>query len=139
MKQYAKNNVILVGDAAHAITPYQGAGAGLAVEDAYILANLLSSRQCTKPTVSKVSEIYNTIRCEPVNDILERARFSGKLFSLTGPGFEDIAEGDAGISLTRLTELTDEIGENWAWIWQDSVDDRRRIALEMLVKATEKN
>ncbi|KAK3068082.1 hypothetical protein LTS18_000821, partial [Coniosporium uncinatum] len=34
---YNKGRVCLMGDAAHASTPHQGAGAGMAVEDAYVL------------------------------------------------------------------------------------------------------
>ena len=33
---YVDGKVVLLGDAAHASTPHQGAGAGMAVEDAYL-------------------------------------------------------------------------------------------------------
>jgi 2-polyprenyl-6-methoxyphenol hydroxylase-like FAD-dependent oxidoreductase len=36
-----KGRVVLIGDAAHATTPHVGYGAGLAVEDAIVLAELL--------------------------------------------------------------------------------------------------
>ncbi|KAF3021962.1 hypothetical protein E8E14_010030 [Neopestalotiopsis sp. 37M] len=38
---YASGKVVLMGDAAHAMTPHQGAGAGQAIEDGYILARAL--------------------------------------------------------------------------------------------------
>lgn len=38
---FTKGRVCLLGDAAHATTPHQGAGAGMCIEDALILANLL--------------------------------------------------------------------------------------------------
>ncbi|KAI0393146.1 salicylate hydroxylase [Xylariaceae sp. FL0594] len=38
---YAKQRVCIIGDAAHATTPWQGAGVGLAFEDAVVLAALL--------------------------------------------------------------------------------------------------
>ncbi|KAI3343319.1 salicylate hydroxylase [Ustulina deusta] len=38
---YCRNNICLIGDAAHASTPWQGAGAGRALEDCVILAALL--------------------------------------------------------------------------------------------------
>lgn len=38
-------NVALIGDAAHPVTPNMGQGAALAMEDAWILSRLLSSRQ----------------------------------------------------------------------------------------------
>lgn len=102
-------------------------------QDSYILANLLSSLHCTKSTLSKVSKIYDTIRCGPGNDVLERARISGRLFTLTGSDCQDVAEGDTTVYLKRLMEL---VGQNWAWIWKDSVEDSRRRALEMLAEGT---
>ena len=46
------NNVILIGDAAHAMLPHQGAGAGQGLEDALILAKLL---EVGKPSVNIIS------------------------------------------------------------------------------------
>lgn len=42
LDKWSKNNVVLVGDAAHATTPNMGQGAGQAIEDAYYLANILA-------------------------------------------------------------------------------------------------
>ena len=44
-KTYFKGKTCLLGDAAHASTPHQGAGAGMALEDAYVLSNLLGAVQ----------------------------------------------------------------------------------------------
>lgn len=41
-KSYYKGRTCLSGDAAHASTPHLGAGAGMAIEDAYIMASLLA-------------------------------------------------------------------------------------------------
>ncbi|MCO6059069.1 FAD-dependent monooxygenase, partial [Pseudomonas sp. MOB-449] len=38
---YVHGRVALIGDAAHAMLPHQGAGAGQGLEDAYFLARLL--------------------------------------------------------------------------------------------------
>ena len=38
---FAGGKVVLMGDAAHAMLPHQGAGAGQAIEDGYILARAL--------------------------------------------------------------------------------------------------
>lgn len=42
---WGQGNVALIGDAAHPVTPNMGQGAALAMEDAWILSRLLSSRQ----------------------------------------------------------------------------------------------
>jgi salicylate hydroxylase len=38
---YAKGAAVLMGDAAHAMTPWQGSGAGQAIKDAMVLSTLL--------------------------------------------------------------------------------------------------
>lgn len=43
-----KGNVILIGDAAHATTPHAGQGAGIAIEDAIVLADELSGEGSVK-------------------------------------------------------------------------------------------
>ncbi|KAL4246567.1 FAD/NAD(P)-binding domain superfamily protein [Abortiporus biennis] len=40
---WTRGRVVLLGDAAHSMTPHQGAGAGQAIEDAYVLSSLLST------------------------------------------------------------------------------------------------
>ncbi|KAM3075728.1 hypothetical protein ACMFMG_007858 [Clarireedia jacksonii] len=42
---YVKGHVCLMGDAAHAMTPWQGSGAGMAFEDAMVLQTLLANVQ----------------------------------------------------------------------------------------------
>lgn len=43
LSRFAFNNIVLMGDAAHATTPNMGQGACMAIEDAVVLANLISS------------------------------------------------------------------------------------------------
>ena len=45
-------NVALVGDAAHAMLPYLGAGAGAGIEDAYLLVSLLTHPQACSANIS---------------------------------------------------------------------------------------
>ena len=49
---YVDDNVCLMGDAAHGMLSHQGAGAGQAVEDAYVLANLLGHPQTSRGNLS---------------------------------------------------------------------------------------
>jgi len=50
MKTIVKDNVVLLGDAAHGFEPHAGLGASMAMEDAYVLAGELM----------KISETYST-------------------------------------------------------------------------------
>jgi len=42
LKEWFKNGVILIGDAAHAVNPISGQGAAISMEDGYILSHLLN-------------------------------------------------------------------------------------------------
>ena len=72
---YFKGRLCLSGDAAHASTPHQGAGAGMALEDAYVLSNLLGA-------VEKSSDIEREFRAF---DAVRRPR-TQKLVATSRPG-----------------------------------------------------
>ncbi|KAN0109198.1 salicylate hydroxylase [Russula decolorans] len=110
---YAFGNVAILGDAAHAMTPFLGAGAGQAIEDASVLASLLSSDLTTQTTASHVLGIYSRIRQPFATEVTRRARENGEhlsLFSLTGPDYHHLSSSE------RLQEIAKQIQENFAWI-----------------------
>ncbi|TDL26535.1 salicylate hydroxylase [Rickenella mellea] len=98
--------VVLLGDAAHAMTPHQGSGAGQAIEDAYILSALLTSpittftprsttttdtngnpeRQITT-TLEEALKVYDAIRQPASNDVLRLSRINGLLYEFNDPRF----------------------------------------------------
>jgi len=127
---YAKGRVFLLGDAAHGMTPHQGSGAGAAVEDAYILASLLSSRFCTKLKIPAIAKVYDSIRRPRGNQAIERARAAGRLCQIASPGFEDVEVG-ADVDAERLRSLVGMMAKNWEWCWQSAEDDKH-LALEMI-------
>lgn len=73
-------NVIMLGDAAHAIMPTIGMGASLAIEDAEILAQLIAEQiQQDKPNFKTTLEKYASLRVPVWIDLMERARAGAKL------------------------------------------------------------
>ncbi|KAL1664903.1 hypothetical protein GGF50DRAFT_88386 [Schizophyllum commune] len=58
---YADDGVILLGDAVHALTPHLGAGAGQAIEDAYVLGRILGHVSGTAKNGLTTSSLHGVI------------------------------------------------------------------------------
>ncbi|KAL1725479.1 hypothetical protein EV714DRAFT_277477 [Schizophyllum commune] len=86
---WADDGVFLLGDAAHAMTTHLGAGAGQAIEDAYILAQILAREQRKGPLVILSSEamaLYNRLRPPIANFVLSRARLQNRFYEFNEEG-----------------------------------------------------
>ncbi|KAM5358517.1 hypothetical protein ACJZ2D_015206 [Fusarium nematophilum] len=69
---YTKDCVCLVGDAAHATSPHHGSGAGFCVEDAAVLAHILSDEKVTsRADIKYALEVYNLMRRERGNWLVQ--------------------------------------------------------------------
>lgn len=60
-------SMVIIGDAAHAVSPSSGQGASLAVEDAVVLAQSLRDASSTREALN----VYETIRRKRVERIVE--------------------------------------------------------------------
>ncbi|NND97708.1 MAG: NAD(P)-binding protein [Pirellulaceae bacterium] len=58
-----RGRIVLLGDAAHAMTPNMGQGAAMAIEDAYVLANCLAKAERAEQAIRQ----YQTIRRKRVD------------------------------------------------------------------------
>jgi 2-polyprenyl-6-methoxyphenol hydroxylase-like FAD-dependent oxidoreductase len=84
-----RNNVCLIGDAAHAALPSSGQGACQAIEDAYILAECLQQAENIQSVTNyqSVFEQFTNTRYKTTTNIIENARdFTRSLFN-TNPEF----------------------------------------------------
>lgn len=103
-------NVIVIGDAAHAMLPHQGAGAGQGLEDALILANLLAAPQLTAENINLVSKVYEDIRLDRAVKVQYTSHESGEIYELYSsdyPSFEEVG--------AHLVHRFD-------WLWQHSLE-----------------
>lgn len=80
----AVGRVALLGDAAHAMTPDLGQGAGQALEDAVALGAVLPGT--TAAGVADALARYDAHRRPRVNDLQREARRVNRAFGLRGPG-----------------------------------------------------
>lgn len=70
---YYSGRVCLLGDAAHATTPHMGAGAGMAIEDGFILGRLLGAIE--NPTdLPHVFKAYDAIRRPRTQQVVKESK-----------------------------------------------------------------
>ncbi|KAJ8469482.1 hypothetical protein ONZ45_g16873 [Pleurotus djamor] len=99
---------------AHAMVPHQGAGAGQAIEDAYIIASLLSQTETEKVNIEAALLAYEHIRLRIANHVLNGSRESGKMYE-----FDSIYGEDYRV-------LGSAIEQQWDWInWPAPEEDLR--------------
>ncbi|KAF2737215.1 mannitol 1-phosphate dehydrogenase 2 [Polyplosphaeria fusca] len=100
--------ICLVGDAAHASTPFQGAGAGFGVEDCYILTELLAT--ATKAgDLDKVFQTYDEVRRPRSLKLVSTSRAGGKVYQFEGEGGDD------------LDEIEQDMVGRMGWIWDHDI------------------
>ena len=75
-------NITYVGDAAHPIVPFIGQGACLALEDSYVLGNLITKH---KDNLKIAQTKYNKLRIKRVRSIYRKSLNQGKLNHLNNP------------------------------------------------------
>ncbi|MEG0032119.1 salicylate 1-monooxygenase [Acinetobacter sp.] len=121
------NNVILIGDAAHAMLPHQGAGAGQGLEDALILAKLLENSELTSESIKLVSEIYEQVRLDRAVKVQNTSRESGEIYELYSSKYSD------------FESVGQHLAHRFDWLWQHSLENDIRtaqVALENQLQKT---
>ena len=103
----ARDNVALLGDAAHPMRPYLAQGAGMAIEDAQALATCLSEVQAQHAPVAHALQRYAQERWQRNARVQARARRNGMIFHLPTPWSlaRDLALRLAAPSLMNLPWL----------------------------------
>jgi salicylate hydroxylase len=107
---YYEGRVCLLGDAAHASTPHQGAGAGMALEDAYILSNLLGQAK-NVDEIEDAFRVYDATRRPRTQRLVTTSREAGEMYEL-----ENKDVGDDEETLRR------NLDERQRWIWNHNLE-----------------
>jgi 2-polyprenyl-6-methoxyphenol hydroxylase-like FAD-dependent oxidoreductase len=79
--KFAFNNIVLLGDAAHATTPNMGQGACMAIEDAVTLRNAFMQHGITVDA----GKTYEQKRLKRTQKIIEQSRLIGKIAHISNP------------------------------------------------------
>jgi salicylate hydroxylase len=120
-KTYHKSGKIcLLGDAAHASTPHHGSGAGMAVEDAFILSRLLGEIQDVKE-LEFAFETYEMIRKDRTQRLVRSSRDQAMIYEWQADGIGD--------DLQKISEI---LPYRWDWIWDEILEDELKEAKSIL-------
>jgi salicylate hydroxylase len=100
---YTKGRVCLLGDAAHATTPHQGAGAGMCIEDSYIMANLMKEVSSVDD-LQRAFHAFDQVRRKRTQKNVETSHEAGKMYDFEW--FED-----------DLDKIEENFKHRMGWIW----------------------
>ncbi|EXJ67159.1 uncharacterized protein A1O5_09806 [Cladophialophora psammophila CBS 110553] len=117
---FAQGKVVLMGDAAHAMLPHQGAGAGQAIEDGYILGRALQDylryRNHTDEDLEKWTRLYQDVRLPRAQRAQATARQAGQVYEMQtdemlGKSYEEC-----------LPLVRDNLQDRMRWVWTEDLD-----------------
>lgn len=113
LPHYRRDRVLIVGDAAHAMVPHQGAGAGQALEDAYALSSLLTDARCDRANAQDVMAAFEQVRHARTCQVQRTSHQAGDLYEYSAPGIGD-----------DEAKLSTELETRYDWLWNhDPRDD----------------
>ncbi|MET0968555.1 MAG: FAD-dependent oxidoreductase [Tardiphaga sp.] len=106
--------VALLGDAAHAMLPFAAQGAGMAIEDAAVLARCLGEASNHGDVAAALAR-YADLRRPRVMRVQRTARQSGKIYHLRGPM---ALARDLVMQMLGAARL--QARQNWIYDWRDA-------------------
>ncbi|KAF8858107.1 putative salicylate hydroxylase [Acephala macrosclerotiorum] len=106
---FFRGRVVLLGNAAHASTPHQGAGVGQGIEDALVLAELLQARATQNLAFEKVFEVYDVVRRPKAQIVVVTSSEAGEMYDFQGPARDEVE----AIKRDLLSRLD--------WIWNEGI------------------
>lgn len=118
-QSYTKGRIALVGDAAHATVPHLGAGAGMAMEDAYVLSSLIASAGSIDD-IETALKAYDAVRRGRTQEVLRRSRQAGNAYGLV--------DSDDDADLKRVLE------ESYERVWHEDLNEEVRRGKEIMSK-----
>ena len=126
---FYKGRFALLGDAAHASTPHQGAGCGQAFEDALVMCSLLADDSVWLPEhVQDAFAAYDAIRRPRTLKVVNTSRENGEICMMHG---EKTGED--------LDSIKSTLEERFHWIWYEDLDQQVENAKGILHKLTEEH
>ena len=112
--EWTQGAIALLGDAAHAMLPFAAQGAGMAIEDAAVLAKTLGEGPMeTAAQIAAALKRYARLRRARVARMQRTARRSGRIYHLAGP-FALARD----LTIRALGPQRMLARQNWIYDWQ---------------------
>jgi salicylate hydroxylase len=112
--EWSSGTMALLGDATHAMLPFAAQGAGMAIEDAAVLAKCLSEDQTdTAAGVTAALRRYARLRRGRVARVQRTARSGARIYHLTGP-----AALARDLTIRALGPERMLARQNWIYDWR---------------------
>ncbi|WP_330115516.1 salicylate 1-monooxygenase [Pseudomonas sp. JS3066] len=108
---YVHGRVALIGDAAHAMLPHQGAGAGQGLEDAYFLARLLGDPNVSQGNLDGLLAAYDALRRPRACRVQRTSWEAGELYELRDPV---VGDDEQALGAT--------LASRFDWLWNHDLD-----------------
>lgn len=83
--EWTSGAIALLGDAVHGMLPFAAQGAGMAIEDAAVLAKCLEGAGDNPASIAPALKRYDRLRRARVARVQRTARRNGMIYHLTGP------------------------------------------------------
>jgi salicylate hydroxylase len=110
LSNWTNGSTTLLGDSAHASVPYNGAGAGQAIEDAYVLGTLLALPECTRETLPVFLKAYEEARRPRASQQQQHALRTADVYNFTGE-----LGSDYGL-------IEKDLNMRFRWIWDHDLE-----------------
>ncbi|KAH7883015.1 hypothetical protein F5I97DRAFT_1938890 [Phlebopus sp. FC_14] len=122
--------VAIIGDACHAMTPHFGAGAGQAMEDAFVLGHLLAYSLTTLSRVPVALQVHQAARLPFSSWVTRESHRIGLMYEFMAPGY--YGSIDRSNEKDDLEILSQAIIRQWSWQWKGgSVDEWKKAEKEL--------
>lgn len=122
---YASGPLCVMGDAAHATTPWQASGGGMSVEDSFMISSLLSRAKTTIQAVNAL-KAYDQVRRPRTQRIVESSLGTGAI--MTGRG---------GETKMPLDQVKEKLTHRWDFILGIELEKHRDEAIAIMDRLNE--
>lgn len=114
LQEWVRGRVALLGDAAHPTLPFLAQGAGMAIEDGYVMADAL----CHYERVEDALQAFENARSERCTRIVQKSTENGRRFH--NP---ELAHADGAAAYVSREWAPEKVRQRYDWLFRYKVDE----------------